>query len=103
MNYINELFGVSEISPVTNYRAQFRIESRGGVYENQSGFEINFIDSINLSTNLFFKNVLNLNYPSGNSNDMYNEILYAKNIGIIKFEKSTDNSIWELIRYKINQ
>jgi hypothetical protein len=98
-----ELFGLGEISPVTNFRPQFRIEIIGSIYENQSGFEINFVDSISLSTNLFFKNVLNLNFPNGNSNDMYNQIYYAKKIGLVKFERGTDNSVWELIRYKINQ
>lgn len=103
LNSKNELFGIREVSPVTNFRTQFRIEIIGNNYENQSGFEINIVDSINLSTNMSFRDVLNLNYPNGTSNDMYNEMYYAKNIGLVKFTRSNDNSTWELIRYKINQ
>ncbi|MFN4084241.1 MAG: hypothetical protein ACK4K9_11470 [Bacteroidia bacterium] len=103
INSQNELFEISEISPLNNFRDNFRIGLRGNKYETQTDAEVFFEDSIITKENLVFKNILNLKYPFTNTNDIYSDMYYAKNIGLVKFERSTDNSVWELIRYKINQ
>ncbi|MCX6186395.1 MAG: hypothetical protein NTU43_05270 [Bacteroidetes bacterium] len=99
----NELFEITETSPLNNFRGDFRIAIRGIKYETQTTAEVLFEDSIITKENLVFKNILNLKYPSQNTVDIYSNMYYAKNIGLVKFVRSNDNSTWELIRYKINQ
>lgn len=102
-NSQNELFEISEISPLNKFRGDFRIGLRGNKYETQTDAEVLFEDSIITKENLVFKNILNLKYPFQNTVDIYSNMYYAKNIGLVKFVRSNDNSTWELIRYKINQ
>lgn len=85
------------------YKWDDRIAVRGIKYETQTDAEVLFEDSILTEENLKYKNILNLKYPSTNTNDIYSDMYYAKNIGLVKFVRSNDNSTWELIRYKINQ
>ncbi len=61
------------------------------------------MDSIANVSNINYKNILNIYYPNGTSRDIYSNMYYAKNIGLVKFVRSNDNSTWELIRYKIYQ
>ena len=98
-----ELFEIMEISPINGYRGDFRIALRGNKYETQTDAEVLFEDSIITNENLVFKNILNLKYPFPNTVDIYSNMYYAKNIGLVKFVRSTDNSTWELISYKVNQ
>ncbi|MBW7845603.1 MAG: hypothetical protein H3C45_08175 [Bacteroidia bacterium] len=102
-NLNDEHIYIKEFSPLNNYRGDFRIEIKGSTYETQTDAEILFEDSILTEENLIYKNILNLKYPSTNTNDIYSDMYYAKNIGLVKFVRSNDNSTWELIRYKINQ
>jgi hypothetical protein len=100
---LDELFEITETSPLNNFRGDYRIASRGNQYETQSEAEIIIIDSLVSTQGNIFKDIVQLEYPNGNTNDINSKMFYAKNIGLIKFERSSDKSIWELIRYKINQ
>lgn len=100
---LDEFFEIVETSPLNNFRGDFRISVRGVQYETQSEAEIKFIDSLITFEGGNYKNILMLKYPNPNTNDINNEMHYAKNIGLVKFTRSADNSTWELIRYKINQ
>lgn len=100
----NELFGLEDATSLTNYFPNYRIEVRGGVYENQSGSEITMLDSITTQDNIVYKDVLWLKYQAGIlTRDYLDDMHYAKNIGLVKFHRFTDTSDWELIRYKIIQ
>ncbi len=103
LNRKDELFEITETSPINNFRGDFRIAIRGIKYETQTDAEILFEDSIITNSKILYKNILNLKYPLTNTNDIYSNMYYAKNIGLVKFVRSNDNSTWELIRYKINQ
>lgn len=103
LNRLDELFEITETSPLNNFRGDFRIAVRGSKYETQTDAEVLFADSILTKDNQTYKNILNLKYPFTNTVDIYSEMYYAKNIGLVKFTRSNDNSTWELIRYKINQ
>jgi hypothetical protein len=104
MNSNKELFGLSEGTPLNNYTAIYRLEVRGNKYENQDGAEILMLDSINTLTGLIFKDILRLKYPAGfQTQDYMDDMHYAKNVGLVKFHRFTDNSNWELIRYNIIQ
>ncbi len=98
----NELFEITETSPLNNFRGDFRIQIRGNTYQTQTEAEILFEDSIITVDNIKFKDILNLKYPSI-TNDIYSNMYYAMNIGLVKFIRSNDNSTWELIRYNVNQ
>lgn len=100
---LNELFSITETSPLNNFRGDFRLAIRGNKYETQTDAEVLFEDSIITNENLVFKNILNLKYPFPNTVDIYSDMYYAKNIGLVKFVRSNDNSTWELIRYNVNQ
>jgi hypothetical protein len=104
MNTNNELFGIGEGTPLNNYTAIYRIEIRGNKYENQDGAEILMLDSLTTGTNIVFKDILRLKYPAGfQTQDYMDDMHYAKNIGLVKFHRFTDNTNWELIRYNIIQ
>jgi hypothetical protein len=99
-----EVFGLDESTPLNNYTAIYRIEIRGNKYENQDGAEILMLDSLTTGTKIVFKDILRLKYPVGfQTQDYMDDMHYAKNIGLVKFHRFTDNSNWELIRYNIIQ
>jgi hypothetical protein len=102
-NLNNELFGIVQLSPLNNHKGSYHIYIDGKTYSNQQGADINFMDSIVTSDNITHKNILNIYYPNGTSSDIYSNMYYVKNIGLVKFVRSNDNSTWELIRYKIHQ
>jgi hypothetical protein len=102
-NLNNELFGIQQLSPMNNYKGSYHIYIEGEKYSNEQGADINFMDSIVTDENITYKNILNIYYPNGTSNDIYSNMYYAKNIGLVKFIRSNDNSTWELIRYNVNQ
>ena len=102
LNRTDELFEISETSPLNNFRGDFRVHIRGNTYQTQTAAEVLFEDSIITVDNIKYKDILNLNYPSV-TNDIYSNMYYAKNIGLVKFVRSQDNSTWELIRYNVNQ
>ncbi|MFZ4799806.1 MAG: hypothetical protein ACOYMA_20105 [Bacteroidia bacterium] len=102
-NLNNELFEIQQLSPLNNYKGSYHIYVEGVNYSNQQGADINYLDSIVNDEKKIFKNVLNIYYPNGTSSDIYSNMYYVKNIGLVKFVRSNDNSTWELIRYKINQ
>jgi hypothetical protein len=99
-----ELFGLEESTPLNNFGAIYRLENRGGQYENQEGVEITMLDTLLTQNNIVYKNVLHLKYPTGQqTNDYLDDMYYAKNIGLVKFHRFTDTSNWELIRSHIVQ
>jgi hypothetical protein len=68
-NRNDEQFYISELSPLNNFRGNFRIEIRGNLYETQTDAEVLFEDSVITEENLVFKNILNLKYPFQNTVD----------------------------------
>ncbi len=101
LNLNNELYNLVEVSARNNYLGNVLLNNKGGIYEKYDS-DIHFIDTITIQTKLY-TNVLNLNYPNSTSHGLFSDAYYVKNIGLVKFVRSNDNSIWELIRYKINQ
>ncbi len=102
-NLTNEIFEIQQLSPATNYRGSYHIYVEGNEYFNDQGAVIQNLDSIITSENSVYKDILNIYYPFGTTRDIYNNMYYSKNIGLIKFELSSDNSVWELIRFHIIQ
>lgn len=102
INPSNELFGIQHLSPINNHRACYHAHIIGNVYQFESD-EMEFIDSLVTSDSLSFKDILHISYPDGSNHCIYSGMYYAKHIGLVRFKKSSDQSIWELIRYKINQ
>lgn len=103
-NLSNESYTLYDHSPLNNNNTVFRIELKGKSYENQMGASIEFKDSIVTNDNITYKDVLHLYYPTGTSTyDYLREMYYAKNKGLVKFKRNTDNSEWELIQSKIIQ
>ncbi len=99
----SELFGLEDFNLPLD-RLAYRIENRGGQYENQMGAEIELTDSLVTADNIVYKDILHLYYPTGTSTyDYLRDMYYAKNKGLVKFKRNTDNSEWELIRYNIIQ
>jgi hypothetical protein len=103
LNSIDELFDVTKVSPLNNYRPNFRISVKGKIYENETEVESIHLDSISTLEGGCHRNILHLKYPNSLTIEIYSDMYYAKNIGLVKFVRSNNNSIWELIRYKINQ
>jgi hypothetical protein len=63
------------------------------------------MDSTVTEEGICYKDILRLHYPPPGSQtyDYLLDMYYAKNIGLVKFHRRTDNSHWELVRYHINQ
>jgi hypothetical protein len=100
-----ELFGISDFYHLNHSDINsYRIENRGGVYENQIGATMEMKDSIMTQDNTVFKDILRLYYAVGaQTNDYLTDMCFAKNIGLAKFKRRTDNTEWELTRYRIVQ
>ncbi|MEI6506867.1 MAG: hypothetical protein WCO54_00185 [Bacteroidota bacterium] len=98
-----ELFGLSDFY-LSNQISVYRVDNRGGKYENQEGETMSMVDSILTLDNIIYKNILRLYYPVGTQTfDYLLDAYYAKNVGLVKFKRRIDNTEWELIRYHIVQ
>lgn len=67
----------------------------------QIGSNIIFTDSITVQNNLYSNVMIHLIGP--NNIDFYEEAIYSRKIGLIRFKRSDNGSEWELIKYNINQ
>ena len=99
----SELFGISDFY-LKDQIESYRVDNRGGVYENQMGEIMVMMDSVVVQNNLVYRNVFRLFYPPGaRTYDYLLDTYYAKNIGLVKFNRRVDSTEWELIRYHIVQ
>lgn len=65
----------------------------------QIGSSIVFKDSVSIQNNSYYNVMIHLIGP--NNIDFYEEAIYSKKIGLIRFKRSDNGSEWELVRYNV--
>jgi hypothetical protein len=98
--YDKEIFSVIYTVEELNYLPIYRFWMSGNKYlTNQEGGEFDTIQNLMVKGKSY--DVLHLRNPQNNF-DIYKDAYFARDIGLVKFIRK-DNSVWELVKYKIKQ
>lgn len=98
--YEDEGFTIDVMMSLNSDRPVTRFSFKGNKYKNPGyyGETLTFSDSIKLINNVY-RDIIHQIYPQSGP-DIISEAWYADSVGLIKY-KMQNNSVWELIRYKV--